>query len=331
MSAPQFYIFHGDDLIRRGEALARMRRSLGEDGDLNCSEYDGASTPLPEVLAAAKSLPFLADKRLVIVRGLISHITRRGAGQVGRRAADRLIDELPRLPDYARLVMVEDGYLPDSNRVLKAARGMTNGFIGDFKKPQNLTRWIQQRANDEYDAEITARGASAIADVVGGDLLRADSELCKLAAYIDGQRPIEEDDVAVLTPYVPEANVFDMVDAIALGNGKRALELIQQALHDNPRDPGFGLFGLIARQFRLLLMTRDHLDKGGSAQPAVLAKAVGAHRFTASKLPRQARRFQAEQLDAILKHLQRYDQEIKTGRIEPRLALDLLVTSLADE
>ncbi len=332
MSAtPQFYIFHGDDLIRRGEALARMRRSLGEDGDLNRSEFDGAVTPLPEVLAAARSLPFLADKRLVIARGLIGHITRKGAGQAGRLAADRLIEELPRLPEFARLVLVEDDTLSGSNRVLKAAREMSNGFIGEFKKPQNLTRWIQQRAKAEYEAEISPRAAHAIADVVNDDLLRADNELCKLVAYVDGERPISEEDVAVLTPYVPEANVFEMVDALAVGNGKRALELIQQSLRDNPRDPGFGLFMLIARQFRLLLMTRDHLDRGGGAQPSVLAKAVGAHPFAARKLPAQARRFQAEQLDAILKRLQRYDQDIKTGRIEPRLALDLLVTSLANE
>ena len=49
-------------------------------------------------------------------------------------------------------------------------------------------------------------------------------------------------------------------------NGR--LELIQQSLRDNPRDPGFGLFMLIVRQFRLLLMTRDHLDQGGGTQAA---------------------------------------------------------------
>ncbi|MCY3779445.1 MAG: DNA polymerase III subunit delta [Chloroflexi bacterium] len=329
--APQFYIFYGDDLLRRREALARMRRSMGDDGELNCSEFDGAATPVPEILAAAKSLPFLADKRLVIARGLISHITRKGAGQAGKSAADRLIEELPNLPVFARLALVEDDTLSEGNRVLKAARRMSNGYIGEFKTPQNLTRWIMQRAAEEYDAEIAPRAAGAIADVVNGDLLRADNELCKLAAFVDGERAISEADVAALTPYVAEANVFEMVDALAAGDGERALELIQLSLHENPRDPGFGLFGMIVRQFRLLLMTRDHLDRGGAPQAASIAKAVGAHRYTAGKLAVQARRFRVEQLDAILKRLQRYDQDMKTGRIEPRLALDLLVTSLAGQ
>ena len=309
---PQFYIFHGDDSISRDQALARMKAALGEDGDLNRSEFDGALTSLPEVLAAVKSVPFLADKRLVIARGLISHITRRGAGQAGKTATDRLIAELPGLPDYARLVLVEEGLLKDSNRVLKAAKSLDNGFIRAFAKPQNLARWIMNRAKSEYAAEITPPAADAIASVVNDDLLRADSELCKLVAYVNDERAISEDDVAALTPYVPEANVFEMVDALATGNGARALELIQQSLHDDPKDPGFRLFALIVRQFRLLLMTRDHLAQGGGTQ--AIAKAVGVPPFAAGKLARQARRFSVEQLDAILRHLQRVDQDMKTGR-----------------
>lgn len=326
---PAFYVFHGDDGISRDQALAKMRAAMGDDGDLNRSEFDGALTPAPEVLAAVKSYPFLSDKRLVIVKNLISHITRKGAGQVGKKASDRLIAELPNLPDYARLVMVESGLLSDKNRLLKAVRGMENGYIGAFKKPQNLTGWIAKRAKTEYDAEITPEAAQAIASVVNDDLRRADNELYKLVCYVNGAHPIDEEDVAALTPYVPQANVFEMVDALANGDGSRALRLIHQALHDNPRDPGFGLFGLIARQFRLLLMVSDHLNQGGGAGNQVIAKALGVHPFVAGKIARQSRAFTIEQLDAILKRLQRYDQDMKTGRIEARLALDLLVTSLA--
>ena len=330
MSAtPTFYILHGDDSISRDAALTKMRDAMGEDGDLNRSEFDGTQTSAAEALAAVKSLPFLAEKRLVIVKGLIRYVTRKGAGQAGKAAADRLIDELPRLPTFARLVLVENELLSDKNRLLKAAQAMENGFIKAFKKPQNLASWIRQRAQQEYDAEISAGAASAIATLVNDDVLRADNELHKLVCYVDGERAIGEDDVAALTPYVPEANVFEMVDALATGNGSRALELIHQTLHQNPGDAGFGLFGMIVRQFRLLSMTRDHLDRGGGAGGQAIAQAIGAHPFVAGKLATQARRFSVLQLDAILKRLQRYDQDMKTGRIEPRLALELLVTSLA--
>ncbi|MCY4538247.1 MAG: DNA polymerase III subunit delta [Chloroflexi bacterium] len=330
MSAtPRFYILHGDDSISRQGALAKMRAAMGEDAALNCSEFDGRVAPVPEVLAAAKSLPFLADKRLVIARGLISHITRKGAGQAGKQATKRLIDELANLPEFARLVLVEDELLSEKNAVLKAARESGTGYIGAFKAPQDLTGWIMQRARAEYDAEIGPAAAAAIASVVNEDMLRADSELHKLVCYVDGERQISEGDVAVLTPYVPEANVFEMVDALANGDGERALRLIYQSLHDNPKDPGFNLYGMIVRQFRLLVMAKEHLETGGSSQGPVMGRALKVHPFVAGKLATQSRAFTLEQLERILKHLQRFDQDMKMGRIAPRLALDLLVSGLA--
>lgn len=330
MSAtPRFYIFHGDDSISRREALEKMRAAMGDDGALNCSEIDGREASVPEVLAAAKSLPFLADKRLVIVRGLISHITRKGAGQAGKQATKRLIDELATLPEFARLVLVEEVLLSDKNAVLKAAGASGIGYIGVFKVPQDLTAWIMRRARTQYEAELSPGAAAAIASVVNDDLLRAESELHKLVCYVDGERDISEADVAALTPYVPQANVFAMVDALANGDGEQALRLIYQSLHDKPKDPGFNLYGMIVRQFRLLVMAKDHLDAGGSSQPQAMARALGAHPFVAGKLARQSRAFTLEQLETILKHLQRFDQDMKTGRIAPRLALDLLVSGLA--
>lgn len=330
MSAiPRFYILHGDDSISRGEALEKMRAALGEDAALNISEFDGGDTPLPEVLAAVKSLPFLADKRLVIARGLISHITRKGAGAAGNRASKRLLEELPKLPEYARLVLVEDRLLANNNKVLKAARALEGGYIGAFQAPQELTAWVIQRAQAQYEAVITPAAAGAIATVANNDLLRADSELHKVVCYVDGERDISEADVAALTPYVPEANIFEMVDALANGDGRRATQLLHQSLRDNPKDPGFSLFGMIARQFRLLVMAKDHLQAGGSSQAKLMGKALGTHPYVAGKLAQQSRAFTIEQLERILQHLQRMDQDMKTGRIEPRLALDLLLSSLA--
>ena len=328
-ATPRFYILHGDDPISLAGALSQMRAALGDDGDMNLSDLDGANVSVAEALSAVKSLPFLADKRLVIVRGLISHITRKGAGKAGKAAVQRLLDELPNLPEHARLALVEDKPLSGNNAVLKGARSLETGYIRAFQTPKNLSAWIGNRAISEYDCEITPAAANAVASVANADVLRADSELAKLASYVDAERPIDEEDVAALTPYVPEANVFEMVDALALGDGERALRLIHRALRDRPGDPGFGLFGLITRHFRLMLMAKAHIAAGGSSQPDDLKAAMGAHRFSASKAARQSRDFSMEQLERILRHLQRVDQDVKTGRMDLGLALDLLVTSLS--
>ncbi|MCB9458541.1 MAG: DNA polymerase III subunit delta [Anaerolineaceae bacterium] len=332
MAATTFYIFHGDDDIGIEEAVNKLRSQMGDsaNADLNTSEYDGEIASAAEILNAARSVPFLADRRLVLVTGFLRHITRKGAGNIGKEQADLLLEELPQLPDFTRLVFIERESLPENNALVKFAKSAANGYIKLFEVPKDTTQWIIKRAQDEYEVAIQSQAASALASVTGSDLRRADNELIKLISYVDGEGDITEEHVSLLTPYVAEANVFEMVDALAAGNASRALSLMNTVLEQDTSDPGFRLFGLIVRQFRLLLLTREHLDAGGAARGNAIAQAIGIRStWQADKLARQSRAFTMEQLEAIYRRLQKYDLEMKTGQIEARLALDLLVASLS--
>ena len=328
MVTPTFYLFYGSDTLSIDEAVGKLRESMGDDAnaDLNTSEFDGEAASVPEIIGAVSSYPFLADKRLVIVKGLVGWLTRKGAGKTGKAAMEQLLDELPHLPEYARLVLVEYQNLRDNSKIVKLAS--EQGFCKAFHAPKDSTSWIIQRAKDEYEVEIEPRAANALATVTGDDLRRADNELVKLVSYVDGERAISEDDVAALTPYVPEANIFAMVDALAAGKGEEALALMHRLL-DDPREEGFRLYGMIIRQFRLLLLTREHLDGGGSSRGADIAGAIGVRSaWQADKFARLSRRFTIEELERIYRKLQEYDEQAKTGRIDIKLALDLLVASL---
>lgn len=326
-TAPTFYIFHGDDNLRMDEEVTGMKARMGDgpNADLNISEYDGPTVEAAEVVNAASSYPFLADKRLIIVRGMLAWLTRKGAGNVGKKQVEFLLEALPNLPDWARLVFVEHQKLSDNNKLLQLAdkheRGMARGYFA----PKDATQWILKRAKDAYDATIEPRAAAALASVIGPDLRRADNELIKLVSYVNGERTIAEDDVALLTPYVAEASMFDMVDALAEGRGQVASKLVHRLL-EQQEDP-FSLYGMIVRQFRLLLLAKEHLVSGG--YPGGISEAIGVHRFVAEKLAKQTRNFTLDQLEQIYQTLQDYDAKMKSGRIEPLLALDLLIASLS--
>lgn len=326
--ATTFYVLHGDDDIGRDEAVAKIRAQMGKgtEAEMNTSEFDGTVAGVPEMLNAVRSFPFLADKRLVVVKDLLAHLGRKGGGEVAKQHTAQLLETLPNLPTYARFVMIERDTLHAEHKVLKLAESHANGYAKAFLKPQDATGWIIARAKKAYQASITHQAAHALASVTGNDLRRADNELFKIAVYVDGERDITEADVALLTSYVPEANVFHMVDALANGNGKHALTLIYTALAHDPRDDGFGLFALIVRQFRLILLAREHLANGGS--PRQLPDVLHAKSFVADKVAQQSRAFTVEQLDSIYKRLQAYDKDMKTGKIAPRLALDLFVASV---
>jgi DNA polymerase III delta subunit len=66
---------------------------------------------------------------------------------------------------------------------------------------------------------------------------------------------------------------------------------------------------------------------GGS--PRDMASTLGIKPFEADKLSRLGRGFSVEQLEGIYHSLLDTDIRMKTGRIQPALALDLLVAGLA--
>jgi DNA polymerase-3 subunit delta len=324
MSQPKtFYIFHGEDDVAIEEAVNKLRAGMGEFGEMNTSEFEGDSVSVPEILNAVSSYPFLADKRLVIVKGMITHITRKGAGDSGKRAVEQLIKEAQTLPEHARLIFVERGALSDKDKLSNAIAVLPNGFVKSFAVPADLAGWIIKRTAI-YNTDIEPRAASALAEMVGGDLRRLDNELVKLADYVLPRMVITEDDVAALTPYVPEANIFQMVDAMASGDGKTALTLFHRLLQDK-NNTVFSIYGMITRQFRLLILTREYLDNGGSGN---LGTVLGLHPRAAEGFARQARAFRMNELEAIHHKLLDYDVAMKTGAMEPELAADLLMTGL---
>lgn len=323
-----FYIFHGNDDVRLNEEIQKMHAQMGDPDQavMNISEFDGETTPVMQILNAAASFPFLSDKRLVIVKGLLRWITRKGAGQAGKDALAALEDQLPQLPDTARLVFVENAELPKTHKILKLAQSLPSGYERAFNTPKDPTQWIIKRVRETYEAEIEPQAAYALASVIGEDLRRADNEIIKLVIYVDGERPITEADVSLLTPYVAETTAFALVDALATRRGKAAFELLYTLLQQKDEDP-FRIYGMIIRQFRMLLLAKEHLlMRGGRGG---LAEALAASEWAANKAADQSRAFTLAQLEEIYRTLQDYDFKMKTGNIAPQVALDMLVAGLA--
>ncbi len=321
--APTFYVLHGPDEFSRRVQVDAMRAQMGDPSlaELNIVVLDGKAATAADVLSAARAIPFLGDKRLVIVEGMFSGGARKG--KAAQDEIDALEEGLQSLPDWARVVFVESETLPERHPILRLAKTAPGGFHKQFEPPRNPMRWIAQHAQTEFATEIEPRAAAALAAVVGDDLRAADNELAKLAAYVNRQRPISEADVALLTPYLPEADVFQMVDALGRRDAATATRLLHRLLEND--DP-LRLFGMIVRQFRLLILAREHLNAGGSPKEA--GRVLGVHPFVGEKAAEQARAFTLEQLEAIHHFLLETDMAIKTGKVDGVVALDLLIAGV---
>jgi DNA polymerase-3 subunit delta len=321
-----FYVLHGTDEYSLKNEIKAIRARMGDPtlADLNTTTFDGKNATAAEVMAAATSLPFLGDKRLVIVEGMLTWYTRKGAGKTGKNEIDMLAAALPTLPETTRLVFVEYEALEDTHPILKVTRSDPHGFMKFFTPPADTTPWIVKRVA-EHGGQIDPRAASALAAVMGADLRAIDTECHKLVTFAGVGRPITEADVALLTAYVPEVNVFEIVDAIAKGDGVQALTLMHRVLETTKQEP-ISLLGMINRQFRLLLQVREVVEMGANPRqlPDITRLPAGKKEF----LIRQAQTFSLEQLELIYHRLAEVDFDIKQGNLSDTLALDLLVAGL---
>lgn len=324
------HVLHGDDEFTIEEQVASMKEGAGlpDLRDVNVTELDGRSVTLDEVVGISSTVPFLAEKRLVIVRGLL---TRFESGRRGRQAAQPksglgewagLADRLETLPETTELVFV-DGEVAASNPLLRAL-----GKIGRsrrFARPnqRQVTGWIMKRAQ-QSGIPIEPRAAAAIAESVGNDLRVVVSELEKLSLYRSGDT-IRREDVDELVSYARDANIFATVDAILEGRSGAAIRMVHGLLQGGA--PPTYLLVMLARQVRLLILAKELKAEGVPGNE--LGSRLGLSGYPLRKTLDQERAFTSGRLAETHRKLLEADLSMKSTGADSSLVIDVLVAQLS--
>ncbi|WP_299027163.1 DNA polymerase III subunit delta [uncultured Thermanaerothrix sp.] len=332
---PLVYLLYGEDLPGMQAFLdALALRLLGEQGinDFNFIKLDAQSEGEERLYAECMSLPFWGERRLVVY---VNPLVRLRSAQTQKR----FIQLLETLPTTTCLVLwIEDHWIPTGRdrgwSLMKSAgkwlvdwvtqsggRGIEKSF--PFPSQDQMPAWILQHAH-ALGGTFTPEAASTLASLIGNDTYQVHQEILKLLTYVDHRRPVSGDDVLLLTAPVGHANIFDMTRAMAQGNVKRALSLLEALLDE--QEP-VSLLALIVREFRLLLLARELLESG-ETQVQVIGDRLKVQGFVAQQLKDLARKYSLSQLEAIYQRLFETDLAIKSGSLEPRLALEQLVVNL---
>ena len=327
------YSLSGDDDFTIRETLAGMKESVGTPDvrDVNIVTLD-TNVSLDEFTANASTVPFLADKRLVLVEGLLGKFERRGgrrsgSGANGRKELsewERLPLALADVPETTDVVFV-DGRLSASNPLLKLIQERVTARTFNPPGPRELRMWIADRARSE-GAEIEERAIQALAETIGSDLPVLASELRKLALVAAG-RAITAEDVDGMVSYAQESNIFASVDAIVEGRVSEALGLVHGLLEGG--SPTGYIITMIARQVRLLILAKEigarRLSTGEASQRLRLSG------YPLRKTLFQADRFSMERLVEIHRMLLEADLAMKSTGADDELILDTLIADIASQ
>ena len=329
------YILIGPDDFSLNESLEEIKRGLGEKSLLatNTTTLDGQQLTPDQLRAVCAAIPFLAPKRLVIVKGLLERFepkVRRGrqkkkdnnAQQNDYKSFAALFDEFP---DSTVLVLI-DSEIKNKNPLLKELLPRAKIKSFPLLRNEKLRQWIQKRIQQE-GGSISTPAVNLLARLAGSNLWIMAGEISKLVLFTSGRR-IEEEDVKAVVGYAQQANVFTMVDAILDFKAGRAQQAIQQLLQMGMA-PAYLLF-MLSRQARMLVRAKE-LIKEGKSEVEIQDRLGLTSEFAWRKTAEQASRYSLERLKELYRRLLAADLSIKTGKYEPELALNILAAELCQQ
>ena len=304
------YLLFGDEPFLVNSYKKRLREAIIGDDTMNYNYFEGKGPDVKEIISLADTMPFFAERRLVLIDG---------SGFFKSSAPEELVNYIPEIPESTCMVFVESE-VDKRNKLYKKVKD--NGYAAELKKQDadQLMRWAAGILSKD-GKKITRQVMEYFMERTGDDMENIRMELEKLICYTMGREVITKEDVEVVGTVHVTNRIFEMVTAIVAGNTRKAMDLYEDLL--TLKEPPMRIMFLIAKQFNQLLQVKELAGKG--AQKSEIASRVKVPPFVAGKLMAQARVFTREQILSYVEFCVESEEAVKTGRLSDRLAVELLI------
>ncbi len=183
-----------------------------------------------------------------------------------------------------------------------------------------LSLWIDKLLAKNHQ-KIAPLAKEYLIQEIGPDLWQLSNEFNKLSVLPEKNISLEYLKQFILPR--PEEEIWPLVDALGNKNKKLALKLLSDQL-EVEGEVG-AIFGMLVRQYRILLMVREVLAQEKFINHFQLAKKLQLHPFVCQKAIKQAKNYTLSELKNIYQKLFNLDLKIKTTSINPEVLLDLLI------
>lgn len=310
---------YGQDTYRMREKLKELVEEYKKvhKNVLTLKSFEEENLNFDEIKNEAKISSIFQEKKLIIFKNVLS-LLKNEPRFMG------LSNDLQKSDDI--VIFLEEKDFNGKNELVKFL--MKNAKSQEFQLLNNdkLKNWVKKEF-EKYQCQISDTALGKLIEFTANDLWQITNEIKKLVSYKkDGK--IEIKDVELLVRPKIEADIFKTIDAISSRNKKQALILIHKHLEKG--DPPLYLLSMINFQFRNLLLVKSCESKGELYinDMRILSKKLKLHPYVVRKSIQQARRFTIDELKKIYRKIFQVDLNIKTGKIDPQTALDLLITGI---
>lgn len=281
---------------------------------INISNYSLEDSSFKDIIDDAQTISLFSDKKAIVVDN--SYIF---TGKTGKNDNDPelFLNYFKQInPDTILIFNVNSEKLDERKKLVKEIKKI--GIVKDFNKSNNLNSIIKDMFG-HY--EVDNNGIRFLIDRCGNNLEILDQEINKIKTYKDEDKNITIDDIKNLTTKNIDIDIFNFVDTIINKNKEEALEIYNEMLI-NGEEP-IKILVILANQFRLIYQAKGLYQKGYTNND--ITSMLGIHPYRIKLALEKARNYDSELLLNYLSKLADLDYEIKIGRIEGSLALQLFI------
>lgn len=304
----QAYLFYGSELYLRNQYKDKLIKAINA-GEMNTTCYFGKGINIAAVIDLAETLPFLADKRLIIIE----------ESECVKNSCPELAEYIPKIPESTVIVLIESA-VDKRNSVYQAIKKL-DGLV-EFETPEedDIKLWIRGRLKKEGKT-ILGSALNMLLERAGGDMQRLASELEKLICYVGDRDEINADDVSTMCVKQSEIKIFDMVRFVSSGNQKGALDIYYELLA--AKEPPMRILYNLGKQFNQLLMVKQ-MDKAGMPTKQI-ADRMKLKEGVIKSLLNQSRRFSSSELKSIVRESVELEEAVKTGKLDDNMSVELFI------
>lgn len=311
---PVYLIFGKEDLLLE-RALLRLRERIAAvaDLDFNFEAFDGETAEAERIVAAANTIPFASERRLVVVRNVDKM----------RAAEQAVLTAYAENPSPSACLVLVASAMPKTTRLYKAVAAL--GGAAEYKAPARgeYPAWVTDFFASK-GRRMTRDGAEALVAAVGRDLRRLEIEAEKVIAFAGERTELERADIEHVVAGTAPVSVFEFLDTVGARQCAPGLARLDDLLAAGESLPG--IHAMTVRHLRTLTSARALLDRG--AGRAEIQRELRLGDWQLGKALDQARRFTAEELRDAMRDAADVDQKMKSGQGEERVVFEVWIAGI---
>lgn len=306
----QIYLLYGEEAYLKKQYKERFIKAMLPEGDtMNYAYYEGKNTDIKEVIDLAETLPFFAERRLIVFEN---------TGFFKSAGAD-LADYISDMPDTTYFIFIESE-VDKRSRLYKAVKAKGHIVELGVQDENTLRRWVQGLVKKEHKT-MEPGDIVYFLNKVGTDMENITKELEKLVCYAMDRDALTREDIDAVCVTQITSHIFEMVNAVAEKNQRKALDLYYELLA--LKEPPMRILFLLTREYRILFHVKALLKQGYGRKE--IASKAGLHPFAAGRYMDQAKRFHTRELRAAIEEGADIEQRVKTGLLTDHLAVELFL------